>query len=164
MLAALAALALAFASSAAASDAPKEDHARLRYDPRFILERVAAHLHVTLRPDAPLPAILFESATPLGLFQDAMEKQWRFRPRVFVNAYTIAGNLIFLVDDAAHYGRHGRTLDDALAHELVHYLQVVYFKVDLGSRLIAEVCESEAVAVQEWFRARYVQIHDADPM
>lgn len=160
--AAFAALSLAF-GSVAASDSP-DDHATLRFDPVYILQRVAERLNVVLNPDIPLPAILLESATPLGLFQTTMERQWGFRPRVFVNAYAIGANEIYLVDDVRHYGRWGRTLDDALAHELVHYLQAVYLRVDFASRLIAEVCEAEATAVQEWFRTAYVVSYDADPM
>jgi len=148
-----------FVLPAVADDSPAE-FARLRYDPLFILEKVAERMKVRLDSSVPLPAILFESTTPLGLFQDAMERQWRFRPPVFVNAYTVADNEIFLIDDPAHYGRRGRTLDDALAHEFAHYLQAVYFKIDFSTRVITEVCESEAVAVQDWFRMRYVQGRD----
>lgn len=158
--AAAAALSFAFVSSSA-NDASA--YARLRFDPLYTLERVAERLNIVLRPDMPLPAILLESATPLGRFQDAMQKQWGFRPRVFVNAYAIGANEIYLVDDAKHYGRWGRTLDDALAHEFVHYLQAVYFHANFASRLIAEVCEAEAIAVQEWFRTFYVQSSESDP-
>ena len=41
-----------------------------------------------------------------------------------------------------------RTLDESLAHEFAHYLQVTYFAADLAD----ETCEHEAIAVQIAFR------------
>lgn len=125
--------------------------ARLRFDPQFILEEVARHLAVPLEPGAPVPAILLESRTPLWRFQDAVEPQWGFRPRAFTNAYVIARNEIYLTDDARLYLAHGRTLDDSLAHEFVHYLQRSRGEPDLGS----ERSEAQAVSAQHWFRAAF---------
>lgn len=122
--------------------------ASLRYSPTFTLERVAQRLGVTLRPDIPAPAIFFESSTPLRQFQDAIAAQWGFRPRVFGNAYALARNEIYLIDDPALYARLGGTLDESLAHEFVHYLQVRYQKADLAD----PSCESDAIAVQLWYR------------
>jgi hypothetical protein len=118
-----------------------------------ILEAVAQRMQVTLRPDVPIPAIHVESATPLRQFQDAIEVQWRTRPSLVTNAYAIAHNEIYLIDDAAFYGRMGRTLDDSLAHELVHYIQAKYLNDDLSS----DWCEVQAAAVQRWFREVFVR-------
>jgi len=122
--------------------------ASLRYSPRFTLERVAHRRGISMRPDIPQPAIFFESSTPLRQFQDAIATQWGFRPDVFANAYVVARNEIYLIDDAGLYARLGRTLDESLAHEFVHYLQVRYQKADLADHAY----ESEAVAVQLWYR------------
>jgi hypothetical protein len=136
----------------AGADDPSGQRTELRYDPRFILAVVARRMNVTLRPEIPVPAIFLESATALRQFQDAIEAQWRFRPHVFANAYVAARNEIYLIDDAAYYARAGRTLDDSLAHEFAHYLQVRYLSSDLADPSL----ESEAVAVQRGFQQDYV--------
>ena len=117
--------------------------AKLRYDLQFILAEVARRMNVTLRPEIPVPVVFFESTTPLRQFQDAIVVQWQFRPHVFANAYSAARNEIYLIDEAAYYARAGRTLDDSLAHEFAHYLQVRYLNADLADPSL----ESDAVAV-----------------
>jgi len=126
--------------------------AQLRFDPQFILAEVARRMNVTLRPDIPVPPVFFESATPLRRFQDAIVVQWRFRPHVFANAYSVVRNEIYLIDEAAYYSRRGRTIDDSLAHEFAHYLQVHYLSGDLADPTL----ESDAVAVQHLFRQDHV--------
>jgi hypothetical protein len=145
-------LALALASTLVAADDSPERPAQLRFEPRFILESVAQRLGVELRPEIPLPAIFVASATPLAQFQDAIAAQWRFRPDFVLNTYAIARNEIYLHDGPAYYAQHGRTLDDSLAHEFVHYLQAQYRNDDLSS----ELREAEAVMIQTWFRETYV--------
>jgi hypothetical protein len=147
------AIAVYLGPAVAAVDVAPSQPAKLRFDPRFILEAVAQRMKVTLRPDVPLPAIFVESATPLRQFQDAMEGQWQFRPPVVTNAYTFVRNEIYLVDDADFYVRFERTLDDSLAHELVHYIQAKYLREDLTT----EGCEIQAVEIQRWFREFHVQ-------
>jgi hypothetical protein len=120
----------------------------LRHEPRYILESVARQMNVTLRPEVPLPRILFESSTPIAQFQDAVAPQWRFRPPRVANVYVMARNEIYLTDDPGYYRRLRRSLDESLAHEFAHYLQVHYFAADLAE----ESCETEAVAVQFAFR------------
>lgn len=124
----------------------------LRHEPRVILEAVAQHMGVTLRADVPLPVIFFESKTRLRQFQDAIEPQWRMRPRVIANAYVIARNQIYLSDDRSYYQRLKRTIDDSLAHEFAHYIQAQYLNDDLAS----DPSESAAVSVQTWFRETYM--------
>jgi hypothetical protein len=121
---------------------------RLQNDPNEILAAVARRMNVTLRPDRPLPRIYFESSTSLEQFQDAIAPQWHFRPPLFANAYVVARNEIYLMDDPSYYRRMRRTLDESLAHEFAHYLQVMYFAADLAD----ETCEGEAIAVQIAFR------------
>ena len=131
-----------------AVEADDQQRMTLQHDPRYILEAVARKMNVTLDPDQPLPRIYFESSTPLEQFQTAIAPQWRFRPPMFANAYVTARNEIYLSDDPGYYRRVHRTLDESLAHEYTHYLQVHYFAADLAD----EGCESQAVAVQIAFR------------
>lgn len=124
---------------------------QLRLDPLFILEAVARRLNVPLQPEIALPKIHVASRTPLTQFQDALEEQWRIRPDAFVNAYAVARNEIYLFDGASFYSG-GRTLEDSLAHEFVHYLQARYWGEDLRS----DDCELQALTVQRWFRELYL--------
>jgi hypothetical protein len=126
----------------------RPDPVRLQFDPHFILQSIAREMNIPLSADVPLPQIFFESTTPLRRFQDALAAQWGFVPDVFSNAYAAQRNEIYLTDDAAYYARLGRTLDDSLAHELAHYLQVRYLKADLAD----PTWENDAVAVQGAFR------------
>jgi hypothetical protein len=138
--------ALLAACGAVGADEPQR--MSLQNDPRYILEAVARKMNVTLDPDQPLPRIYFEGSTPLEQFQEAIAPQWRFRPPMFANAYVVARNEIYLSDDPGYYRRLRRTLDESLAHEYTHYLQVRYFAANLAD----EGCETEAVAVQIAFR------------
>ena len=135
----------------AGDDVSPLEPVKLRFDTRFVLELVAERMQVKLRPDVPLPAVFVESTVPLRQYQDAMEAQWRFRPPLVSNAYAIERNEIYLSDDASFYGRLKRTIDDSLAHELVHYIQARYFGEDLST----DGCEVQAVEVQRWFREEY---------
>lgn len=144
-------LAFAFCLTPAVAAVAAIQPVKLRFDPRYILEAVAQRMKVTLRPDVPLPAIFVESTTPLRQFQDVMEGQWQFRPSLITNAYSIASNEIYLSDDASFHARFTRTLDDSLAHELVHYIQAKYLREDLTT----EGCEVQAVDIQRWFREKH---------
>jgi hypothetical protein len=126
--------------------------ARLQHDPQFILEAVAGRMGVRLRSDLAPPAILLESGTPLQRLQAAADKQWGFRPPVFVTMYAMESNEVYLIDKATLYGRDPATLDDSLAHELVHYIQANY----LGDRVNTDWSELEAVAIQTWFRGKFM--------
>jgi hypothetical protein len=132
---------------------PSARVAALQHDPPFILEAVAGRMGITLLPEVPAPAIRLESRTPLQRLQAAAERQWGFRPDVFVTTYASASNEIYLIDDAVLYAEHGGTADDSLAHELVHYLQATYLK----DRFTTDWSESDAVAIQTWFRREYMQ-------
>jgi len=127
--------------------------AALQHDPQFILEAVAKRMGVTLRPDISPPTIRLESRTVLARLQVAAERQWGFRPGVFTTMYATAANEVYLIDDDALYGTYGGTPDDSLAHELVHYIQAHY----LGDRFTTDWSETEAIAVQTWFRGEYME-------
>lgn len=136
------------AATSGIAGAGDPDRVTLQYEPRYILEAVARKMNVELRADEPLPTIHFESRTPLARFQDAVAPQWNFRPPKFANVYVVARNEIYLTDDPGYYRRLRRTLDESLAHEFTHYLQVRY----QGDSLEDESAELQAVAVQFAFR------------
>jgi hypothetical protein len=120
----------------------------LHMDAERTLQWVARDLGIELRDDIPRPRIRLASETPLREFQDAIEAQWHVRPPLVFNVYVIARNEIFLDDTSDYYRRRHRTLDDSLAHELVHYLQVRYQNDDLAT----DASELEASTVQAAFR------------
>lgn len=126
--------------------------ATLRHDPRVVLVTVARRMGVRLRPIVPLPVIHLESRTPLARLQRVAERQWGVRPREFMNVYVAEENAIYLIDDAARLERSRATLDDALAHEYVHYLQAAYRKDGLST----EWAEVEALRTQTWFRQTFM--------
>jgi hypothetical protein len=123
----------------------------LRLDPQAMLQIVARRMGVEMDPGIPAPAIRFESVTSLERFQDVTERKWGFRPERFVNVFVADTNEIYLIDDPAYYAAAGRTMDDALAHELVHYVQARYGRANLS-----DWAECEAVEIQAWFRSEYL--------
>ncbi len=161
---------------ASAATAP----ARLRYEPRCILEAVARDLNENIgRYRGPavsaallaasrskdIPVIRPESATPLAEFLTAVRPQLPNADR-FSTFYAVAANRIYLIDDAAYYAKFDRTsrrsMDDSLAHEFVHYLQVNYLgysAVDLAT----DDAENMATSYQTAFRERYIIGGEAVP-
>jgi hypothetical protein len=135
-------------SRADARDGAAQAREILREDVRTTLAFVADAMNVRLDPAEPLPVVHLASTTTLARFREAIAPQWGFRPHVIVNAYAVATNEIYLDDAPAYYRRTHRTLDDSLAHELAHYLQVRYRRLDLTD----ESCEMEAVTIQTAYR------------
>jgi hypothetical protein len=126
--------------------------AALAFSERCIFEALMRRRNRTIDPSKPLPPILLESRTPLARFQDAIEAQWGQRPEMFSNAYSLKTGEIFLIDDAGYYDRLRRVIDDSLAHELTHYIQVVYERGDLMNDPMGSY-EEDAIDAQTWFRA-----------
>lgn len=126
-----------------------------RHDLGCTLTGVLRLMELAPRPDVPLPALLLQHKTPLKRFQDAIEPQWKMRPDVFANAYAAAKNEIYVLTEAEYYTRLSRHLDDSIAHELVHYVQVRYKGIAIED--FDESLESEAVHVQTQFRERYLR-------
>lgn len=143
-------LSLALSTLAMAAPAPAE----LKYPVEFLFKKVLEKKRQTQNDNIPFPKIFFESKTPLSQFQDAIEKQWGFRPDVFTNAYSLMNNEVYILDDAAYYSSHGRCMDDSLVHELVHYVQVKYLNWDLND----ESLEWDAIAVQTEFRDEFCKL------
>jgi len=147
--------------------------ARLRYEPRCILEAVAREINRDIGRHrgpavsaallgasgaASVPPVRVESRTPLIEFLTAVRPQVPSVDR-FSNFYSVSANVVFLIDDASYYERSGRTsrrsMEDSLAHEFVHYLQVKYLgysAADLGT----DDAEGMAINYQTSFRERYV--------
>ncbi len=139
---------MALLSPAASAEAPTSP----RLAETCILRAVAEHMGVELTPHVLPPVVRYESRTPLAYFQDAIEPQWKFRPARFTNAYVPARDEIFIIDQAEYYRKLGRFIDDSLAHEYAHFIQVRYrgSNLDTGD----DTLEHQAIHVQNWFRER----------
>ena len=129
----------------------KKPTVSLKYDLKFILTKVLEYKHLDFKNDIALPPLFLKSKTPLNQFQDAIESQWGQRPKEFTNAYAIKSNEIYLLDDADYYKKTGRCIDDSLAHELTHYVQVKYQNFDIND----ESLEWDAIDIQTWFRENF---------
>lgn len=104
-----------------------------------------------------LPLIRYERDTPLREFQDAVEAQDPGnRPARFSNFYSVALDRIYLIDEAGYYARLKRSIDDSLAHEYVHYLQVRFLGYQIED-LRSDDAEGTAVSYQTWYRDEYVK-------
>lgn len=128
--------------------------AKLQHPVEFIFAKVLEKKRLAQRDDIPFPKFYYQSKTPLKQFQDAIEKQWGFRPDFFTNAFAVANNEVYILDEADYYRKMGRCMDDSVAHELVHYLQVKYQNWDLSD----ESLEWEAVDIQTAFREEFCKI------
>lgn len=103
-----------------------------------------------------VPLIRLERETPLREFQDAVEAQDPGnRPARFSNFYSVAQDRIYLIDEAAYYARLKRSIDDSLAHEYVHYLQVRFLGYEI-EHLRSDDAEGMAVGYQTWYREEFV--------
>ncbi len=121
------------------------------YTTQFILERILDYKTLSFKPEIPMPTVVLSSEAKLKDFQDDIESQWGFRPDVITNAYVVRLNKIYLYDDKAYYTEHGRCIDDSLAHELAHYVQVQYRNWDLND----DSLEWDAIDTQTWFRTQH---------
>jgi hypothetical protein len=137
----------------AATDTVKKP-AKLQTSIEFIFEKVLEKKHQAKRSEVPFPKFYFKSNTPLKQFQDAIEKQWGFRPDEFTNAFAVANNEVYIMDDEDYYTRNKRCMDDSIAHELTHYIQVKY----LGWDLADESLEWDAIEVQTEFRQEHCKL------
>lgn len=136
-----------------AHDGKVIETAKLKYSPACILREVADKMGVKLRTEISIPPVFLASDIPLKQFQDAIEPQWNFRPDMVTNAYIILKNEIYLIDELAYYQKTKRFIDDSLAHELAHFVQVRYQNADLSRD---ESLEPGAIDVQTWFRETYL--------
>ena len=137
---------------------PSNPRVELRFDPRFTFDSVAREMGILLPPGAPMPAVRVASMVSVKDFQNAVAGQWSPAPQVVSNVYSVAQNAVYL-DEHAHHPAFGRTLDDQLAHEFVHFFQARY----LGIEAQREEDEEQAVMIQLWFRSRHAGATGAGP-
>ncbi|MBC7427118.1 MAG: hypothetical protein H7336_00810 [Bacteriovorax sp.] len=128
--------------------------ATLKYPVDFLFTKVLEKKHQTKNEAIPMPHIYYKSSTPLKQFQDAIEKQWNMRPKVFTNAFAVDNNEIYIMDDASYYEEKKRCMDDSLVHELVHYVQVKYLNWDIHD----ESLEWDAIEIQTEFREEFCKL------
>lgn len=124
-----------------------------QYSGQFILERILDYKNLMHNPDIALPTIVYSSEVSLQEFQNDIESQWGFRPDFITNAYVVKLNKIYLYDSKEYYSENERCIDDSLAHELAHFVQVKYRQWDLND----ESLEWDAIDTQTWFRTEYCQ-------
>ncbi len=130
--------------------------AKLTYSTEVILDYVLAKKKLTRDQQIPLPELRLKSDTALEVFQISLAEQWNFLPEFFTNAYSVKTNRIFLMDDKSYYEQFDRCIDDSLAHELTHYVQVMYKKWDLED----ESLEWDAIDIQTQFREDFCSKHE----
>ncbi len=138
-----------------ATTARAETPVKLRFPLECTLAAIAKKRNVQLSENVPLPTLYYESTTSFETFKAAVMQQGHDFPQEFSNAYVyVQGkNDIFLIDSPSYYARHGRFIDDSLAHEIAHYVQVRYQKYDLN---VEEFAELEAVDLQTWYRDTFM--------
>jgi hypothetical protein len=128
-----------------------------------ILQAVADHMGLQLKPEIPVAPVHYASATTLEYFRNATRANFGdMIPNMIANMYAFATNEIFLMDDAAYYLRVQRKIDDSLAHEYTHYLQVKYQNWDVAHD-VNDAAEANAVDVQTWFRETYINQPGKNP-
>lgn len=146
---------------------------RLRHEPRCILQAVAVMINedigrhrgpavsaaiLAAARDPGVPAVRVESATPLAEFLAAVKPQDPSVDR-FSNFYAVGANKIYLIDEAAYYARFARSsrrsMEDSLAHEFVHYLQVRYLGYSVAD-LASDDAEGMAISYQTMYREFFV--------
>lgn len=128
----------------------------LRHAERCIFTTVARHMKVSVRSSETLPAVYYASQIELFEFQNALKAEYGTASGydVVTNVFLPKQNAIYLTDFSRFYQK-GRTLDDSLAHEFAHYFQFYHLGAKDDPAPDYDRLESEAIAVQEWFRAAY---------
>ena len=141
--------------SAAVKKSPFKGYVQPKHDLQCIFTGVLAIMGKTAKPEIPMPALFLQDKTPLKQFQDAVEPQWKMRPDMFLNVYVADQNAVYVMNEAGYYAKLGRFVDDSIAHELVHYVQVKYKGIRIED--FDDSLEGEAIEVQTEFRERYMK-------
>lgn len=145
--------AVSFSASTTRAEAAK-NIAKLKYSPEFILKAILEHKSLEFRPEVPLPTVVASSESDLKSFQDDVEPQWGQRPDEITNVFVVHKNKIYISDEKAYYDKTERCMDDSMAHELTHYIQVKY----RGWSLNDDSLEWDAIDTQTWFREKYCSV------
>ncbi|MBI5246459.1 MAG: hypothetical protein HY923_04710 [Elusimicrobia bacterium] len=143
--------------------------AKLRFDPRCVLHAVAGKMAADIgRYRGPeftaaiadaaktTPRVRLKSETTLEEFQRAVRRQAP-GATVISNMYSVDTGEVFLSDEAKWYEASGRALDDSLAHEFVHHIQVKYLGYGLEDLSGDDSAEGMAVQYQTWFREEFIK-------
>ena len=131
--------------------------ARPAYGLDFLLSYTLQAKKISENPQISKPEIKFASQVSVKEFQDDIEPQWGLRPDEVLNAYVVAKNRIYILDDQAYYDRHSRCIDDSIVHELTHFVQSRYQGFDLHD----ESLEWDAIGIQSEFRSQYCKLVQA---
>lgn len=102
-----------------------------------------------------LPVVRLESESSLEEFARDIAPQ-NPDAGVFSNFYAVAAGKIFLIDEAGYYARLNRFIEDSLAHEWTHYLQVRYLGYTVA-QLGTDDAEMMAQDYQSWYREEHAR-------
>jgi hypothetical protein len=127
-----------------------------QFSPEFILEKLLAKMGKDQNSQIKIPEIRLASKTTLEDFQKDLFPQWGFLPEVITNAYSASTNRIYLLDDLNYYKEHNRCIDDSLAHELTHFIQVRHRHIPIED--FDDSMEFEAIDMQTWFRTEFCHL------
>lgn len=121
---------------------------------RCILELIAQKKNISLNSQIVVPKIIYASESNLKSFNADVFPQWGVSADEISNVYVIAKDIIYIIDDADYYKKHVRFIEDSIAHEYVHYLQVKYQNTNILADESGFV-ELEAIDLQNWYRENY---------
>lgn len=126
---------------------------RLRAELPCILKSILEIRKLTFNTHYPLPELVLDTETDLKSYQDDVEPQWNFRPDAIVNVFVAHRNRIYLYTNPDYYKPKKRFVEDSLAHELFHYVQVYYDGIPVDQ--FSDFDEMAAVEIQNQFREKY---------
>lgn len=131
------------------------ENVHLKYSPDFVFQGVLKIMGVEKNSHILFPSIVLAADTNLKEFQKDVEPQWGMKPDFITNVFVADLNKIYLLDEKRYYEENGRCIDDSLAHELVHFVQVKYRNIPI--EYFDDSMEMEAIDVQSRFRDMYCQ-------
>ncbi len=128
---------------------------RSRYSAECILKAIAAYMRSEVK--VAIPKIIYQSETTVEEFQKLGRANFMggSPPDTVLTMYAYEPNIIFLRDGPENY-RDGKYIEDSLAHELAHFIQV-RIRGESADNDPMDLLEGEAVGVQFWFRENYLQ-------
>lgn len=127
---------------------------RSRYSAECILKAVAPFIRAKIT--VPIPRVIYESEISVNEFRELSKANFMgYIPDSVMTLYAYEPNIIFLRDGTNNY-QGDRNIEDSLAHELVHFIQVK-IRGETSENDSSDSLESEAVAVQFWFRENFMK-------
>lgn len=132
------------------------ENVQLKYSTEFVFQSVLKIMAIEKDSHVLFPTIVLAKDTNLKEFQKDVEPQWGMKPDFITNVFVAALNKIYLLDEKRYYEENGRCIDDSLAHELVHFVQVKYRNIPI--EYFDDSMEMEAIDVQSRFRDLYCRL------